>query len=96
MIELGGNITLVGFSDLDDGSLIILKKMVGNSVRKIQDNSQNFEGFTLTCKNVHSDNKFELHAKLIDNGKVITSQVTDFNLFYTLDKVLKAIHAQQS
>ena len=94
MIELGGNITLVNFGDVD-GSMIILKKMVGNSVRKIQEKADNFEGFTLTCKNVHTDNKFELHAKVVDNGKVLTSQVTDFNLFYTLDKVLKGIHSQQ-
>jgi len=94
MIELGGNITLVGFSDVDEGSMIILKKMVGNSVRKYQETTQKFEGLTLTCKNVHSDNKFELHGKLLDNGKVLTSQVVDYNLFFTLDKVLKGLESQ--
>ncbi len=89
-IMLGGNIELVGFKDLDGGSMVILKKMIGNHVRKISDMCSNFEKITINLKHVGSGrNKFEIAAKLVDNGSVYNSEVTDFNLFFTLDKVLQ-------
>ncbi|MBD3259811.1 hypothetical protein GF371_04255, partial [Candidatus Woesearchaeota archaeon] len=42
-IKLGGNIELSGFRDLDGGTMVILKKIVGNYVRKLSDNSEKFE-----------------------------------------------------
>ncbi|MBU0461144.1 MAG: hypothetical protein KJ574_01015 [Nanoarchaeota archaeon] len=92
IIELGGNIELVGFKELDGGSMVIVKKLVGNHVRKMNDMAENFQKLTLTMKTVHGDNgKFEIHAKVIDNGKPITSEVTDYNLFFTLDKALTKV-----
>lgn len=89
MIELGGNIELVGFSELDGGSMVIIKKMVGNHVRKMSDMMENFEKLTLTLKTVHGDNgKFEIQAKMIDSGRPVNTEVTDFNLFFTLNKAL--------
>lgn len=98
MIELGGHIELVGFKDLDGGSMVIVKKMVGNHVKKLNSMTQNFEKLTLSLKRVGGEdsNKFEIHAKLIDNGQPIVSEVTDFNLFYTLDKVLQKINSAVS
>lgn len=91
-IELGGNIELVGFKELDGGSMVIVKKMVGNHVRKFNDLASNFEKLTLTMKSVHGPNgKFEVHARVMDNGRPVTSEVTDFNLFFTLDKALTKI-----
>ena len=40
------------------------------------------------------NNKFEVQAKMMDNGRPVTSEVTDFNLFFTLDKALKQIQTQ--
>ena len=97
MIELGGNIELAGFKEIDGGSMIILKKMVGNYVKKMNELTNNFEKLTLTMKEVHkSENsgKFEIHAKVLDNGKVITSELTDNNLFVTVDKVLGSVMKQ--
>jgi ribosome-associated translation inhibitor RaiA len=99
IIELGGNIELVGFKEVDGGSMIILKKIVGNYVRKMNDMSGKFEKLTLTMKDVHkSENsgRFEVHAKAINNGKVITSENTDNNLFVTVDKVLGSVATQIS
>ena len=96
-IELGGNISLNGFKELDGGSLIILKKLVGNHVRKISETCENFENLNLSLKNVHKtegSEKYEVHAKLIDNGKVITSENTDRNIFFTVDKVLSSVMNQ--
>ena len=92
LMELGGNIDLVGFKDIDRGSMVIIKKLVGNHVRKMADMSESFERLTLTIKPVHGGkNKYEVHARMTDNGKNYTSEVTDFNLFFTLDKALSKV-----
>ena len=91
MIELGGNIVLVGFKELDSGSMVILKKMVGNYVKRMNEMVEGFENLTLTMKSVHTDNKFQIHAKVLESGRSITSEVTDFNLFFTVDKALAKV-----
>ena len=95
VLELGGNIVLSGFSGLDAANMIVLKKIVGNYARKFSDRSETFEKLHLTMKAVHKKEeqpkKFELHAKLIDNGKVTTSELTERNLFVGIDSALKKI-----
>ena len=94
-ILLGGNIELIGFKDLDSGSMVVLRKMVGNHVRKLSDSTNNFEKLTVTMKKIGSgNNKFEVQAKMLDNGRLVNSEVTDFNLFFTIDKALKQIQSQ--
>jgi len=90
MIELGGNIELVGFKDLEPAKLIVVKKIVGNYARKMSDLSEGFEKLSVTMKTVHNS-KYELHAKLMDKGKPMTSEIVDFNVFFALDKVLARI-----
>lgn len=89
-LQLGGNIELSGFGSLDKGIMVILKKIVGNYARKMSDMSSNFENLSLRMKTVH-DNKYELHAKLMDNGKAFTSSTVERNLFVAVDSVLKKI-----
>lgn len=95
-IVLGGNIELVGFQELDGGSMVILKKMVGNHVRKMNDLADKFEKLTVSMKRIggETSKKFEIAAKVIDNGKPVNSEVTDFNLFFTMDKALSQIVTQ--
>lgn len=90
VLQLGGNIELSGFKGLDGGIMIVLKKIIGNYAKKMSDRSENFEKLSLTMKPVH-ENKYELHAKLIDNGKAHTSSVIDRNLFVAVDSSLKSI-----
>ncbi len=86
MIELGGNIKLIGFDDLDPGSLIVVKKITGNYARKISEkvNSEldevNLELKEQDGKNINSFVKFQ--------DKTFNAEVNDKNLFYALDKVL--------
>jgi len=89
-IQLGGNIELSGFSKLDSGVMIILKKIIGNYARKMSDISKNFENLSLRIKTVH-DNKYEIHAKLIDNGRAIASSAVEHNIFVAVDSSLKKI-----
>lgn len=89
-IELGGNINLVGFKDLEPGKLVVVKKVVGNFVRKIQDHNKDFQQITITLKNIH-ESKFEIQSHLITNNNNYTSEVTDFNLFFALNKSLEKL-----
>ena len=96
MIELGGNITLVGFKELDYAELIVVKKVVGGYARKMSDAMKDFEDLTVTMKDVHKtpkSQKYEVHAKLMAGGKPRTSEVVDRNLFIALDSSLKKVLA---
>ena len=94
MIELGGNIKLAGFNDIEPMKLIVVKKMVGTYAKKISDNLSEFQELSLHLKPIHDnpdkdDNiKCELQAKLIIDGKPFNSEITDYNLFFAIDKVL--------
>ena|SRR3989344_1604985 len=93
MIELGGNIKLVGFKDLDPSQLIVVKKMIGTYAKKISQSTE-FQELSLHLKAIHknpekeSNVKYELQAKVIIDGKPYNSEITDFNLFYAMDRVL--------
>lgn len=96
MINLGENIILSGFKILDPGSMTIIKKMVGNSVKKIQELHTEFQDITFTLKTVHGtegSEKYEVHAKL-NMGKVFAAENTDRNVFMALDSVLKSVEVQ--
>lgn len=99
MMALGGNIELSGFKGLDSGSFIILKKMIGNYARKMSDLSSNFEKLSLTLKSVHeteASRKYDIKAKLLDNGKPYNSQTVDRNLFVAVDNALKKLQNEIS
>lgn len=98
MIELGGNITLVGFKDeqiVDKAELVVVKKIVGSYARKLSDTVSGFEGITVTLKPVHNTQeghpKYELHAKAIIKGNPCTAELVDRNLFVGLDDLMKKI-----
>ncbi|MBW3003133.1 hypothetical protein KY337_01095 [Candidatus Woesearchaeota archaeon] len=99
IVTLGGNIELSGFKDLDSGSFIILKKIIGNYARKMSDMSSNFERLSLTMKHVHeteASKKYDIKAKLMDNGKSYNSEMVDRNLFVAVDTALKKLQNEIS
>ncbi|HHE36350.1 MAG TPA: hypothetical protein ENL16_00870 [Candidatus Woesearchaeota archaeon] len=99
VIELGGNITLVGFKELEKAELVVVKKIVGSYARKMSDTVSGFESLTVTLKVVHrteGSEKYELHAKAVINGKPLASETTQRNLFVGLDDVLKKVLAMAS
>jgi len=97
-IELGGNIRLSGFADVDGGSMIIIKKLVGSFVKKVSDKNAKFQSLTVTLKKVHGteesveSGKFELQANLIAD-KPYNSDVTHQNLMFAVDKVLRKVES---
>lgn len=97
MIELGGNITLVGFKELGYAEMVVIKKIVGNYARKLSDGKQINE-LRLTLKPIHhtdeNSSKFEMKATLDLDGTIINSEVIEYNLFIGIDNILKKLEAQ--
>ncbi|MBR9676735.1 hypothetical protein GOV04_01185 [Candidatus Woesearchaeota archaeon] len=96
MIELGGNIVLKGFKELDPPTMMIVRKLVGNHARKISD-KKSFEQLSITLKLVHQKEKSAKHEVKIDlnvKNKVFNSEAVDYNLFFSLDKALQKLESQ--
>ena len=86
MIELGGNIKLIGFNDLDPASLIVVKKITGNYARKISEKvNSGLDELSLELKDESGKN---INSSVKFKEKTFNAEVNDTNLFYALDKVL--------
>ena len=94
MIELGGNIELVGFRDLDSSELVILKKIIGSFARKFSDNVEGYEKLTLSLKATQGKKQYEVQSKLMVNSKPVNADVTEKNLFVAVAETLKKLEAQ--
>jgi len=95
-IQLGGQIVLSGFKELKPAEIIVVKKLVGSYARKFSDNIKDYESLNIHLKEVHKtpgSEKFEIHAKILHEGKIEASEVIDRNIFVALDSVLKKIEA---
>lgn len=81
MVELGGNIKLEGFDDLEPAQLIVVKKVVGNYAKDVSEQNE-FSEFIVTL----SGNK--ISVKIVSKDKTIEEEESGDNLFMTLDKAL--------
>ena len=93
-IQLGGNIHLSGFSSLDGGSMIILKKILGNYAKKFSERCKDFEDLKVYMKVVHErekSEKYEIKGQLNVGGKPHVADETDYNLFFVVDIVMKRL-----
>ena len=93
-VQLGGNIELSGFRDIDGASMVVLKKIIGNYGRRFSEIATKFEKLHVTMKPVHEtekSEKYEIHAKLLNDGKPFVSEVVERNLFIAVDTALKKI-----
>ncbi len=83
-MELGGNIELINFDNLETQKLIVVKKMVGNYAKNMKEASE-FNKLIVTL------NEDEVKANLTANGKEYNATAIDSNLFFALDKSLSKI-----
>ncbi|MBN1377206.1 hypothetical protein JW949_02635 [Candidatus Woesearchaeota archaeon] len=93
-IELGGNIVLTGFNDLDYSEMIVVKKLIGSATKKMSNHCDKIEEMKLTLKKIHEiegNAKYELHGQLICNGKSYNSEFVDKNIYIAIDQVTKKI-----
>lgn len=96
-IQLGGVIELSGFGSLDRGTMSVLKKIIGNYTRKFIDRAEGFEKVLMHLKKLKSGEDdelglFELHGKVLIKGKMHNSEITDRNIFFAVDNVMKKLH----
>jgi hypothetical protein len=89
MIELGGNIKLKGFEDLDIPTLIVVKKIVGNYTKKINESNPDFAALILDLKT--KDETFSLNAQLAKKSGETAFSATEKNLFFAISKTLDNI-----
>ena len=92
--NMGGNIELTGFRDIDSSSMTVLKKIINNHAKRISHIAKKLEVLHITLKAVHErekSEKYEVHAKIIDDGKVYASEITERNLFIAVDSALNKI-----
>ncbi len=88
---LGGNIELGGFRHLDSGTMIVLKKIIGNYARKFADTHGSEKlSLNMTC---HAD-AVTLTGSVLCRGETVTADHTDKNVFYVVDAVLKKLEQQ--
>jgi hypothetical protein len=92
-IKLGEMIELSGFSHFDRSEMIIIKKLIGNYVRKFIDYEKGFSSLKVTAKKVHEREKsviFEFHLILnLSSGSPIAVDSNGRNAFMALDEILK-------
>lgn len=91
MLKLGDNIEITGFKELERDQLVIVKKMIGNHVKKISDYNPEFRSLKLTLKSVHKtekNQKYQINGNLDVGGKITASEITDYNLFFAISQIL--------
>jgi hypothetical protein len=88
---LGGNIELSGFRELDGGSMIVLKKIIGNYARKFSDNHGSEK---LTLQLARDTDGFALTGSVHVQGQQISAGHSDKNVFYLVDSVLKKLEQE--
>ncbi|MFH1175002.1 MAG: HPF/RaiA family ribosome-associated protein [archaeon] len=93
-LALGGNIRLSGFRDLDHSDMIIVKKLIGNQVKKINSVIPDVTEFSVHLKEVHKiedSQKYDLSVRLYTKGKHFTAEAIDKNLYVALDNACKKL-----
>jgi len=92
-MQLGDKIKLVNFHTLDKDKLIVIRKIVGNFVKNLQERYPDFEKLDLVLNAVH-ESKSEIKGGLKIGGKDYHSDVTDFNLFFAINSVLSKLEGE--
>ena len=94
--EFNAKVELAGFGDVDSSSMMIIHANIDNHARKLSSHCENMELLHITLKKIHErekGEKYDIHAKILDNGKVHASHFVDRNLFAAVDTALeKLVH----
>jgi len=93
IIALGDKINLVGFKIFSGSEMIIIRKMIGNYVRKFMEKDKDFTMLTLHVKTIHEieDNKrFEMKAAY-EGTQTMHVDGSEKNVFVCLDNLLKKL-----
>ncbi|MEK6942585.1 MAG: hypothetical protein AABX00_00805 [Nanoarchaeota archaeon] len=84
-------VELSGFRDIDESTMGVVSKLAQTYTRKIVEHTKKPGILHITLKPVHQrekGEKYEVHSRITDNGKIYVSEFTDRNLLAVLDTVL--------
>lgn len=95
-VKLGGNIALVGFDSLDSADIVIIKKLVGTYVKKMNSHGKYKEMRLSLRQHAHGKSfKHEVEGLAIFEEGRFESNITEWNLFTAVsqacDKLLEAV-----
>ncbi len=91
-MELGGNIKLQGFNDLDPATLIVVKKIVGNYTKKLTQQHSDFLGLSLDLSKEDKNHKISINLSR-KSGNMM-SEAAEENLFFALSSALEKINKE--
>ena len=92
--DIDANIEVAGFRDIDGSSMAIVAANLNRHARKLSTHCRNMEKLHITLKKIHErekGEKYDIHAKVLDNGKVFASHAVDRNLFAAIDEALEKL-----
>lgn len=87
-MELGGNIELINFEDIEPGKLVVIKKIVGNFTKQISDSQQGFKKITVEL--IDKENN-TIKGTLTLEEETRIEEATDDNLFFALNSMLNKL-----
>ncbi len=90
----GINVELAGFRAIEESSMAVVNKIISNYAHRLSELTKRLEKLHITLKPVHErekSEKYDIHVKLLDNGKVYNSHFIDRNLFTAIDTALRKI-----
>lgn len=90
-VSLGGNIQLNGFQNIEGAKMIVLKKIIGNYVKQMQEKKKDYEKLVITLEG--DENNAKIKAELTAGGNFI-GEDTQNNMFVALNGALKKIAEQ--
>jgi ribosome-associated translation inhibitor RaiA len=90
-ISLGGNIQLNGFQNIEGGKMIVLKKIIGNYTKQMQEKKSDYEKIVITLEG--DENNAKIKAELTA-GTTFVGEDSQNNIFVALDNALKKIIEQ--
>ncbi len=91
---LGNKIKVAGLSELKRDEIIVLKKLLGRHVNKIETTYENLKEVKITHKLVHNS-KHELHINAtFSDGQTVNVESINNNLFIALNDVFNALESE--
>ena len=90
-ISLGGNIELNGFQDIEGAKMIVLKKIIGNHTKEMQEKKSDYEKLKISLE---GDKNITIKAELTAGGTSTLGEDTQNNIFTAIDGALKKILEQ--
>jgi hypothetical protein len=91
-MELGEHIELHGFVDDEFGELVIVKKLVGNHVKRLVELVPGYERLVLT--RTQAGTNVTIAGVLHAAGNAFEASGEDDNVFFAIDKCLKNLLGQ--